>query len=117
MGEIARCVVSGEREISFIVVGSLKGFFNVRGSVETLALGSNWHNLLHPHLFLLLVLYFLDLNSIKSFLLLHSLALSCHFFFLTFSPLICKLFFGLFDTTSSSSFKIKQYNSWIDSVL
>ena len=59
----------------------------------------------------------LTCNSIKSFLLLHSLALSCHFFFLTFSPLMCKLFFGLFDTTSSSSFKIKQYNSWIDSVL
>ena len=41
MGEIARCVVSGEREISFIVVGTLKGFFNVGGSMETLALGSN----------------------------------------------------------------------------
>jgi|UniRef100_A0A2N9F136 hypothetical protein len=53
--------------------------------------------------------------SIDSFLLSHSPDQSRHFFSIAFPTLICKLFFGLSDATSSS--KPNPSNGWIDSVL
>nr|XP_023887705.1 uncharacterized protein LOC111999825 [Quercus suber]POE67079.1 hypothetical protein CFP56_62402 [Quercus suber] len=55
-------------------------------------------------------------SSIDSFLLSHSPDQTRHFFSLAFPPLISKLFFGLTDSSSSSS-KPNPSNGWIDSVL
>ncbi|XP_059443281.1 uncharacterized protein LOC132175366 [Corylus avellana] len=54
--------------------------------------------------------------SIESFLHSHSPDQSRHFFSLAFPTLICKLFFGVPDATSSSS-KPRPSNGWIDTVL